>query len=520
MGVALVATTLAVLIIMNEIPKFSELRVFDYFKKVRNKIRNYYPQEIVLACITKLNDDKGDQIQKLRLYPFWFMFLLIKWSVLYGEYSDPDRKHFKTRDFNNLINLMHDLFGVQRGPDDYENIHHFFRTSTYPQFWLQENLPINKLGRQVLLFYKLEENHRFNQIFLNKFNIYIHEYIELLFILYARFLTTKEVSIEFKWFESLLEHYNANAVNTFLTSISKTFNELKEFFEQEGNVKNISYEFHEQTPLKKYPLLKIGEKYFSYSRELLAFFCQNAIYDILRESDSKSFMDKFGVIFEDYVKNALLTTSLKFTTEKEIKKFSQNEKLVDFVISTESSNVFIDAKGVELNYLGMVSHRPDIVADKTKTSVIKGIEQALSTLSIINSVKSEALQNRENNYLLIISYKDLYLGSGEDFYQTFGKERIDELFIKYSSSSQLPIENIFLLSVDDFDLLIESINSKNNQIDKFWEMVKSSSKDPSTKRFQIRQYLWDEFRDLRDTDYLNKEFHFVMDKLQSYLKNS
>ena len=50
-------------------------------------------------------------------------------------------------------------------------------------------------------------------------------------------------------------------------------------------------------------------------------------------------------------------------------------KAVDFLIADANCNILIDAKGVEMNQLGMVGHKPEVILDKTKTSVMKGIEQ-------------------------------------------------------------------------------------------------------------------------------------------------
>ena len=234
----------------NEPKKFSEQRVFEYFKKVRNRIKIYYPESIVFQCILKLNDKNKNIMQ----FPDWFLFLLIKWSLLYGDFIDSNRRKLTIRDFNYLINLMHELFNVQRGPNDYENFQIFFRTSGHPQFWLQENLPINRLGRQVLLFYHLEKNHSFNKYFYSKYNIYISEYIELLYMLYTRFINNKEIYIELNWFRNIFYIYSSTRIQNFLDSISKDLFGLKHFFENEEKFKNVSYEFHEQTSIKRYPL--------------------------------------------------------------------------------------------------------------------------------------------------------------------------------------------------------------------------------------------------------------------------
>ena len=133
-------------------------------------------------------------------------------------------------------------------------------------------------------------------------------------------------------------------------------------------------------------------------------------------------------------------------------KISQKKKVLDFILKTDSANILLDAKGVELNSLGMVSHIPNLIADKTKSSVIKGINQAFSTLEILKS-HTEIIDTNKTNYLLIVTYKDLNLGQGEDFYSIFAKDKLDTILKSYKTNTNLSVDNIFILSVDDFDLI-------------------------------------------------------------------
>ena len=54
---------------MSKENSFDEERVNKAFRRVRNRLRKHYSEEIILACIKKLNEQPQDRIQHLRMYP-------------------------------------------------------------------------------------------------------------------------------------------------------------------------------------------------------------------------------------------------------------------------------------------------------------------------------------------------------------------------------------------------------------------------------------------------------------------
>lgn len=88
---------------------------------------------------------------------------------------------------------------------------------------------------------------------------------------------------------------------------------------EDKSIKNISYEFHEQSPLKNYPLLIYGDRYYCYSRILLFHAIESFIYDKLRTANPQAFMNRFGQIFETYVEKSLTYGKLNFIKEEDLK---------------------------------------------------------------------------------------------------------------------------------------------------------------------------------------------------------
>src|SRR5699024_7467112 len=153
---------------------------------------------------------------------------------------------------------------------------------------------------------------------------------------------------------------------------------------------------------------------------------EHFIYDSVREKNPGKFMNKFGPIFEGYIDKNLEYAGVNFKNENELKNMiGTGSKVVDFLSNENDKSILIVAKGVKMNYLGKVTHRPDIIKQKVKSSAVKGIKQAYETVTSLRNEDSNLITNsNDNNYLLIITFKELYLGNGKVFEEAIGPKFI------------------------------------------------------------------------------------------------
>ena len=180
-------------------------------------------------------------------------------------------------------------------------------------------------------------------------------------------------------------------------------------------------------------------------------------------------------------------------------------------------NVFVDAKGVEMGYLGMVSHRPEVIQDKTKSSILKGIAQGYDTarrLSNIQRIGGFSV-GAKDNYLLVITFKDLYIGNGQDFYEYIAREKLDEIVKEYSGRRWIPFENMYFLSIDDLDLFAQCIRDGKVRLAEGLRRAVEADKHPSTKKFVFRQHVFEICPDGEVPQYLKDEFLSISDRIGS-----
>lgn len=501
-----------------------ETRAYSAFKKVRNKIRLFYPDQILYRSITLLYHPNSNDIKFISTYSPWILLIIIKWTIEFGDFLSPEKKDCTERRFNEIVNLVKNYNGECRLPNEYPNIIMFFRTLAFQQFWLLEKYTKNRLARQQLLFGNLEENHRLKVEFKNQMGITLNNFLILSFTILSHFINKDKIFIEEKYFDTISDKFPKGTIETFLEQLSKDPTELKEYLTTVQTNRNFSTEFYEQSPLKKYPLLKYENKYFCYSPDLLSISIENFIYDKLKETNPQQFSAIFGRIFESYIKYAMGKYSIRYYSEAELLiYFMENEKCVDFLIREDTNNILIDSKGIELPKLGMLTYIQNILMNKTKNSIIKGIEQGFSTSQKISTDENlkEIVNENEKNFLIIISYKDIYVGNGTDFYENIAKEKLDNIKLSYPKA-KLEFKDINILSIEDFELLLETKHKTKLSFSDILIRVSKDDEESKTKKFQFRMHL-DEILsehniEKSDPEYINTTFNNMVDDCIQMLK--
>ena len=109
---------------------------------------------------------------------------------------------------------------------------------------------------------------------------------------------------------------------------------------------------------------------------------------------------------------------------------------------------------------GMVTDRPGTVRAQTKASVIRGVEQAFAVAHALRQGEHVCgiKTGIKENYLLIVTFKDLYVGNGQQFRDVFASKEIDRILNQYGDREVLPLSNIFIVSINELDVLLGSIH--------------------------------------------------------------
>lgn len=499
------------------------------FKNIRNCIQRYDASDLVRELLRNLNHPDATAIERLRVMPIWYLLLLLKWTFMYGDFENKNKHTPLTKyHFNQLVNRVHNLSEAVRKPSEYNNWLLFLRNMAFQQFWLQEPYTKQRFARQYFLFADLDENHTLQGIFYDSTGIAIDEYLELSMALMAYFLTKEKVKISVEWFSSMENSYSSNTITNFLDSMSITFDEAREWLKNIDKSKKeketlIDYEFYEQSPFTRFPLLKHENEYFCITPILLQATLPSFVYDVLRDTDAQSLMTKFGDLFENLVAQSLQAIQNQMLTEADLNNFfgkSDNQKVVDYLIVSDDHNIFIDAKGVAMSWIGMVTHQPGTIRNQTKSSILKGIEQIYSLsnrLGEVTDINGIRLGEKEN-YALIVTFKDLYVSNGQNFRDLIAPDDIDKIIAKYGGQNLLPLSNIYIISIDDLDILIGCAIQASHSMSDILGHAVQSDKSERTK-FVFRQHVFDVCPQVDMLPILDNSLDELMNELRSKIND-
>jgi len=215
------------------------------------------------------------------------------------------------------------------------------------------------------------------------------------------------------------------------------------------------------------------------------------------------------------VGNSIANTNIRYFDEKELSaNLSGQGKLVDYLLVHEGSKILVDAKGVEMSYLGMVGHQPEVITDKTRTSIVKGIQQGFETVSRLGNIKKlgEVEFGKADNYLIVVTFKDVFVGNGLDFYENVAKGTLNELMGQYGGGPPIPFEHMYFMSIDDFDLLTGGIASGDIALTQILLHAVKSDALGATKKFTFGQHIYDMYPKQKPPLWLLDESKYILDR--------
>ncbi len=435
---------------------------YEDYKPIRNKIRNYNSKELINASILLLHDSSKKPVNDWKYYMPWQILLLLKWTL--SEYTSIKKPHtLNQQSFNNLILDLQKIFESHKSDtlslySEYQ-LPKFLRQTAFQQFWLQPagRITSETLARQLKLFLpeSSDKSTKIDNLFYEKTGISIGSFFEISFMILAKFLDKKNSEIFFTrdYFNEFAHSFTDNEIESYFNLLSLSFDEAKVRALEDLKVKKDTLELQivEQSPFTFYPFLKENDKFILQTPALLHYAIRYYVYDYLKKEYGSAFSEVFSKHFENYLEIGITYSGAKYTKEDNIKKLlPKNNQVVDFFIEQEDCLILIEAKAVEMYDLAKAKQDNDILIRDLNNKIIKGVKQSYHV--------AKNFQNKKKIYSIIVTYKELFLGGAGRIWNEFLGEALEDFFRDQNIDRNLiSQDNIYILSVDDFDLLMKAI---------------------------------------------------------------
>lgn len=476
-------TNLANLLNLRGLPNYM-ITGFEEYKPIRNYMRKFDRLELLTNfLIISQENSRDNNILKSNGYLPWEILLALRWVILDWHNITgsqlPDIK--KCKKILNSIKYFQEKEEKFLKKDYEMGIVKFTRKYAYQQFWMQETPDYRGIARTVELFSNSGFSKIFDKIFQSHFEVARIDFYRILILLFSIFINSNLKFINENHLQSLYPEMKSGCLAV-LRKLSIGISDFEEF-NNTNPVTNYSLQIFEKSTLLKKPFYSQGGNYYPWNLSLLNYFISYGSYDLIKEVNPELFGDEFGKIFESYIENRLKHYKTHYITEKEQTE-AESKKKVDFILKGAQQQVLIEAKSIEAKKHESINSTKQILKNRYGENIVKAVAQADSYLSATSNTKP----NRDT-FLIIVSYKELYLGNGESVWKEFIAELLKERF--EIADSYVDPKKIFIMPIGAFDKLLNYTGGNTERIIQVLVDCQNAQKLPETTRFVFDQYLED-----------------------------
>ena len=492
--------------------------------KIEAIIRAYAPASIVLNCIDFLESRTPTAITEIKKHP-WLILLLMKWTLTDRLVTMQGRPNIPRPEFIRAVNIIIKQSGSGRLPSLYDHPVLFMRALSFQQFPYQHDGGYIDLARQQELFAHADVNHFYHTEFMKLTGVSISDFILLSYITMG--VIVQPGPFERAVFFEVCGDFPPAVVDSFLRAISIDLDALPEALAPFADTPKRPSSYLSVTPLLQLsPIIKIQSSYFSVHPVITGRYLGHFIYDKLKATSATKFQHRFGKTFEEYIGKLIKLTGLQFKTERQLKSSLPGEgKVVDFLIEELSARIFIDAKGVELAKKGMFTHDKDIAKSAVETSLLSAYEQGQATAArvLLSSPPTKHGQQIEN-YLIAVTYKELYIGNGESLALAIGDKALDSkdayIYEKFGIKSPIPRDHIYFLTINEFEILARLVEDNKITFSAALERAKQADSVPLNKKFVFDLHIYSWQKEFSIVHPLKEKSLVIVDSMMSRIDSA
>lgn len=441
------------------------------FSYIRNRISEYRKDDLFNYCYEQLDKNKNKQ------FPIWYIFTLIKWTIIYGEKKYPP-KQLTPEKFGKIFNDISNF--------NEEHISNFlkekradkaFQILYNQQFYLQKTVYKEIYATQLKLFSTIKGKHDIEKSFFEKtgFKILDFLYIQQIFWLYINIGELKQQGL---YFAGFFDSHFLNLVSG-MTSIEKVQHFINLLTLNPNNAEESISNFRHK--INKVDLQTMEMSFFTMfpfavwknqiklvHSSIFKHTINYYIYDFLKSQD-ENFTTDFGYRLEKYIELGLKEIQADYKTETQLKKvLPTNSNLTDFFI--ENENIFIESKATEMQALPSVNPTDELIYNSLKSSLFKAYFEQLVPVS-------KLLQPDKENWGIIITYKEFFWSNFTKLFE-IGKDKYDA----NQSFAHIPPQNVFIIDIYTWDKVIQIVKDKKATLSEILQKARENNSKPETSK--------------------------------------
>lgn len=451
------------------------------FSYIRNRISEYSKDDLFDYCYQQL-DRNRDNIA----FPIWYIFTLIKWTIIYGGKNHPP-KQLTPEKFSKIyldvsnFNEEHISSFLKE-----KRIDKAFQILYNQQFYLQKTVYKEIYATQLKLFSSIKGKYDIEKSFLDKtgFTIFDFLFIQQIFWLNINIGELKKEGLYFDgffdmhFFNLVSKITSREKVSCFINLLTLNPNNAEESISKfKHKINKVDLQTMEMSFFTMFPFAVWKNQIKLVHSSVFKHSINYYIYDFLKSQD-ENFTTDFGYRLEKYIELGLKEIRADYKTETELAKIlPANSTLTDFLI--ENENIFIESKATEMQALPSVNPTDELIFNALETSLFKAYFKQLVPVS-------KKLRPDAENWGIIITYKELFWSQFTKLFE-IGKEKYD----LQQSYDHLPPQNVFIIDIYTWDKIVQIVKDKKATLLEILKKAKDNNSRPETTKQLFNMHLDD-----------------------------
>ncbi|MGJ7487722.1 GapS1 family protein [Variovorax sp. LT2P21] len=417
-------------------------------RSIINRLRRYSATSIVDLALHMMWNPPKPEIEELRSAP-WLTLLLVKWALQDNRVSLRVGPPIPQGELDRLRQQLWELQGTGVGAKENTNVWLMLRSILHVQIEFQRPETWGFL-RWPALYARLDRGSTSRRQFREVMGMEPDVFIDLAYALYAAVLDGK-MPLGSDWLSPWRPAYGAavdRMYELFVRDLLGLRAELQGDAAQRIRGKQELYEF---PYLRRFPFLRLRDGTLHCWHPLVfARGLDDAVH--LRLSQlGKEYIDSFSLVFERYVTELAIGCGMAALDEAAYKEsMGANAPSVEVILEGEGCNIFVEAKMSLFADDVVLQDNQTAIFNKTKR-VREGIKQGWRVGGQVRDA-ANGFGSRfaaEQDFLLLVTSRDLVIGGGNALQRLYEPGAFD--YPDEHAKQRLPLSNIFILSIDDFE---------------------------------------------------------------------
>lgn len=461
-----------------------EVEVRSRISFMQEQLTEYSVCSVISVALKVLSGPKPWTFQDVQAMP-GLTLLLVKWTMQNPNCKMYMGKSISMRDFDLFRQRLWDLTGLAKAES--QNTYAMLRSILPAQIDFQRRSHWGFM-RWPSILAGLQVDHPSRAQLFNTLGITPEAFIDACWILHQP-MQEGNLEIGPQWLAGVPGEYMKPITRVF-QSLGRDFPELRtELTDRWPSYKPSSWELFESPFAKKYPFLKISENSWRvWHPAMFERGLEDAVHLSLTHLGSK-YTEVFSRVFEDYIVELAIEMWPNLISECNWKAvMGHNAPSVEAILPAGHVNIFIEAK-MSLFHDAVLIEDSEVGLSSRLERVISAVEQGWKVSQLLRQ-RAHLFPRRAEateEFLLVVTNRELHVGGGLSLERLIPQGRLDCPDV--ATQQRLPLQNVFLLSIEAFEHLQQAIIQKKIELLDVLNAAKTANADAKTAAMYFDDHL-------------------------------